>query len=368
MRGFGMYQRRNTDLNSVLINDNCGASHNTCIYRTLTAWINHERYQTDEFPIFLKTMLNHVASSYHLWQNMAPNTQCDEKSFYYTWIPLWTMNFGMKGRQPMVQNDDNEGTVTKIPGKRYLDIWTVRRALMYSDRIGRNENEEVVARPTSYNSTYPGLCQPIPGEDRPISFITDVNRSPWYDYGQALVEADYLVKQLSGQYPDVDSSYIVHTQLDCYAIYDYLKLITNPFTYYINNDWRKSCISCVIPSGGIIYDAEEMVFPRDISTNLFYYKGFSNQVEGDRNSNPNIYNDDEVIIINARKMYSEPADIDQKPIDSPLRLNFADLENTEVILTSKIVGDEEAISKFFNEVHVYVNNDLEYTREPLSRI
>ena len=114
-----------------------------------------------------------------------------------------------------------------------------------------------------------------------------------------------------------------------------------------------------------IRDAEQYVIPFDMSTNLLYYKGYAVSGEYSKITDKSalIGDDDEVIIINARKMYSEPDDIDTKPVGGQLTLDLSKLTETDIILTSLIRGNEETIAKFFDEVNVYVNNDLEYTKD-----
>ena len=109
-----------------------------------------------------------------------------------------------------------------------------------------------------------------------------------------------------------------------------------------------------------IFDAEPLVIPFDMSTNLLYYKA-------ENGTNPpsfgNINDTDEVIIINARKMYSEPNDIDKRPIGGKLALDLSKFEDTEIILTAFLPGNEERLTKYFNEVNVYVTSRLKYTTD-----
>lgn len=289
---------------SQLINDMCASVDQQRGVGVLSKWITS--YNSSYTP-FLREMYVHFASCVHLWQNMAPNLQRDENNFFYTWIPLWSINFG--------NSTDFAVSTDKNTGKKYLDLDVVSAFLTISD-----EN----------------------------SFVTNFGWGPYSS------EEQRLISQLG------ISSDTIRTDLQTCAIMDYTKLIINPFTFYSENKYRKGCLIGAKPAAGLIYDAEEMVFPRDISTNLFYYKGVGDSKDI---SNPKIKHKDEIIIINARKMYSEPSHIDQKPIDSALRLDFAALENTDVILTSRIEGNEETISRFFDEVHVFVNDNLEYSRE-----
>jgi hypothetical protein len=104
-----------------------------------------------------------------------------------------------------------------------------------------------------------------------------------------------------------------------------------------------------------VYDLERFVKPFDMSTNLFYYK--SSTSDANRN-NEGIRNDDEVIIINARKMYNKVPDEVEKPEGGSIDLKLSNLHNTEFILTGYIPlsGSETP----FEELYLYRNDNFEY--------
>jgi hypothetical protein len=106
-----------------------------------------------------------------------------------------------------------------------------------------------------------------------------------------------------------------------------------------------------------IYDIEPFVKPFDMSTNLFYYKGSVNQNDADSQL---IKDSDEVVIINARKMYNKVPDGLQKPVDSNLDLNLNDLAYDEIILTGFVPLDSNNSNDMFTEMFPYVDNKFEY--------
>ena len=106
-----------------------------------------------------------------------------------------------------------------------------------------------------------------------------------------------------------------------------------------------------------IYDLEPFVKPFDMSTNLFYYKGSIDQTNADSQT---IMDSDEVVIINARKMYNKIPDGIQKPVDSNLGLNLDDLKNEEIILTGFVPIDQNNTNEMFTEMYPYVNDKFEY--------
>lgn len=263
---------------------------------------------------------------------MAASLQHDENYFFYTWIPLFTINFGQD-----IKNN------TYAPAGYWSPVYSsMTNSIGNYDTSGRM----AMSRVGDYHFINDTSC--ISGwttgnQDDAITFMkknkltTDGTTTGSPDMG--------LVKR--------------------WMIIQYLCGITNPFSVFNQNYCRGYfSVSGAIPANGNIYDAEEFVMPRDISTNLFYYKGVpTSSLLEQATYSANIHNQDEVIIINARKMYSEPDENDERPIGSNICLNFEDLKDTEVILTSKIIGNEEELSKYFNEVHVFVNDKLEYSRE-----
>lgn len=106
-----------------------------------------------------------------------------------------------------------------------------------------------------------------------------------------------------------------------------------------------------------VYDIEPFVKPFDMSTNLFYYKGSVNQNDADSQL---IKDSDEVVIINARKMYNKVPDGLQKPVDSNLDLNLNDLAYDEIVLTGFVPLDSNNSNDMFTEMFPYVDNKFEY--------
>ena len=110
-----------------------------------------------------------------------------------------------------------------------------------------------------------------------------------------------------------------------------------------------------------VYDLERFVKPFDMSTNLFYYKGVES---ADRWNTENTYGDiihsnDEVVIVNARKLYNKiPANL-TKPVDSNLNINFNEFVDKEITLTGFIPINSDD-STTFSELYPYVNNNFEY--------
>lgn len=239
---------------------------------------------------------------YHKWQNMAVALNHDENYFYYTWIPLWSINFGQVTNYSPVVN----GKLTMEKVNEYFKISTA------------SSRQEFNTHDSDYSNG--------------ISFITT----------NSLSKDDVKTRD----------------------IFQYVWGIVNPFSEFSGNLSKGFgyILSRSASDNPEIQDAEPMVMPRDISTNLFYYRGIE---DGDRQDqdNAHIGDNDEAIIINARKMYSSPDQTDECPPSSTIYLDFEDLVDKEVVLTSKIIGNEDALGRVFKEVHVFVNNNLEYSRE-----
>jgi hypothetical protein len=109
-----------------------------------------------------------------------------------------------------------------------------------------------------------------------------------------------------------------------------------------------------------IYDLERYVKPFDISTNLLYYKGMSQDRFNDELTGKidTIKDTDEVVIINARKLYNKVPDDLQKPSDANLSLKFNEFFAKEITLTGFI--PVTSTDDPFIEVYPYRNANFEY--------
>lgn len=110
-----------------------------------------------------------------------------------------------------------------------------------------------------------------------------------------------------------------------------------------------------------IYDLEQFVKPFDMSTNLFYYKGVDSEDRLNKEDTDGdiIHTNDEVVIVNARKLYNKiPANL-PKPVDSDLNINFKEFVDKEITLTGFIPINSDD-SATFTELYPYVNNKFEY--------
>lgn len=96
------------------------------------------------------------------------------------------------------------------------------------------------------------------------------------------------------------------------------------------------------------YDIEQFVKPFDMSTNLIYYKG---------GNDDNLENND-IFILNAKKMYTDIDYLDKKPKNTAISLDMSSLANKEITLTGII---NVASDKAFTEIYPYVNDQFEYT-------
>ena len=100
-----------------------------------------------------------------------------------------------------------------------------------------------------------------------------------------------------------------------------------------------------------VFDEEKYLPPIDVSTNLFYYKG---SAEGSDPTNTEIKDDDEVIIINARKMSNELNQIDLEPGDANLALDLNSFKNKEITLTAYIPCTSSNWNEWLIPVSTYV--------------
>ncbi len=103
-----------------------------------------------------------------------------------------------------------------------------------------------------------------------------------------------------------------------------------------------------------VFDEEKYLPPVDVATNLFYYKGCSSVEDP---TNVEIKDDDEVIIINARKMSNELNQIDLEPGDAELALDLNSFKNKEIVLTAYFQCTAKTLSSFFEEVKIYSDKE-----------
>lgn len=101
-----------------------------------------------------------------------------------------------------------------------------------------------------------------------------------------------------------------------------------------------------------VFDEEKYLPPIDVSTNLFYYKGCSELAAP---TNTEIKDNDEVIIINARKMNNELNQIDLEPGDAELALDLNSFKNKELVLTAYFPCTSQTSSLYFEHINLFTN-------------
>lgn len=103
-----------------------------------------------------------------------------------------------------------------------------------------------------------------------------------------------------------------------------------------------------------VFDEEKYLPPIDVATNLFYYKGTASTSPSP--ADIEIKDDDEIVIINARKMNNELNQIDLEPGDANLALDLDSFKNKELTLTAQIECNSKNWQTFIKPIKLYSNH------------
>ena len=282
------------------------------------------------------------------------------------------LDLSKSGLLKQLINNDKEPLSTKIPQYVVFDnkVWKLFLCSPYfyntnskSTDIYWDQTDEVsnnclvfsyrILENTSVNSLNSDLISiseqyvvdiQIPSNEEPIKFHSDIV------YGNLINDVkssdNYFITWMTpGDMmfvtKDKSSTILSSTKLD-----DKIKSIDSYALSSVNSE-----------SKFISYVTEPFVEPFDMSTNLLYYKGSSTK---DLLNSDGLANDDEVFIINAKKMYNEVDAEDKKPDDGGLTFNYDSLYNTELTLTGEINASEVELDKMFEKQHFWVNKNYEY--------